>query len=220
MAIGAARTPAPRSVVGLLAGGLHYYSRMLRIGVVALGPLLVVAGIATLAFRAAGRHAANVMLESQAALGWRAAIITSLLVFVLVHATLELGRAAYAADDELRSGWQAWLRGVVLTARYPLRVLGAYLGATLASYAVALPLLVIRLRVSGPSAAELLLGFVLAQLAVAALGWGRAARLFAFAALSSGHSPASLTPASAPEAVRSDARAVPSGSIVSRPGSV
>jgi hypothetical protein len=98
-------------------------------------------------------------------------------------------------------------------------VLGAYAGATLASYAIALPLLVLRLRVSGPSGAELLLGFVLAQLAVAALGWGRAARLFAFTALSRGHSPVSLTPADAPEAVASDARAVSARSIVSRPDS-
>jgi hypothetical protein len=220
IAVAAARAPAPRSVVGLLAGGLQYYSRMLRIGVVALGPLLVVGGVGALAFRVARRHAAHAILESQGTLGWRLALALSLVVFVVVHATLELGRAAYGADDELRSGWQAWLRGVVLTARHPLRVLGAYLGTTLVSYAVALPLLAFRLRVSGPSAAELVLGFVLAQLAVAALGWGRAARLSALTALSRGHSPVSVTPADAPEALAADARAVAPGSIVSRPGSL
>jgi hypothetical protein len=74
--------------------------------------------------------------------------------------------------------------------------------------------------VSGPGAAELILGFILAQLAVAALGWGRAARLFAFTALSRGHSPVSVTPADAPEAVPAGADAVSASPIVSRPGSL
>jgi hypothetical protein len=220
MAIGAAHRAERRTFASLLAGGIHYYTRMLRIGLVAMGPLLALGGVVALVYRAAGRHARHAILESQGNLGYRVALAVSLLLFAVVHATLELGRAAYGADDDLRSGWQAWLRGVVLTARHPLRVLGAYAGTTLAGYAVALPLLVLRLRVSGSGAAELIFGFVLAQLAVAALGWGRAARLFAFTALSRGHSPLSLTPADARDAVPADAHAVSAPSIASRPGAL
>jgi hypothetical protein len=219
MAIGAARGQRQRTFTDVLAGAIAYYARMFRIGVVAIVPFALVGGAATLAYLGARHHARQVVLESQATLGWRVALAITLTVFVVVHATIELGRAAFGADDQLRSGWSAWLRGLRLAARHPLPVLGAYLGTTLASYAVAIPLLIVRLRVGGPSGAEVVIGFVLTQLAVASLGWGRAARLFALTALSRSHAPASTTPADAPEAVPNDVRGVPSGSVVSRPGS-
>jgi hypothetical protein len=217
MAVGAARGERSRSFAEVLARGITYYTRMLRIGLVAIVPLALIGGAATLAYKAARHHARHVVLESQASLGWRAAFAVTLLVFVVVHATIELGRAAFGVDDHLRSGWSAWLRGVRLTGRHPLRVLGAYLAATVASYVIAVPLLIVRLRVSGPSGAEMVIGFVLTQLAVASLGWGRAARLFALTALSRSHSPASVTPADAPEALPNGVH-IPSGSIA-RPGS-
>jgi hypothetical protein len=220
MAVGAARGERPRTFVGWIEGGVVYYTRMLRIGFVAIVPLALVGGAATLAFEGARHYGRRAILESQAALGWRAALAVTIVVFVLVHATLELGRAAFGADDELRSGWRAWLRGVELMARHPLRVLGSYLAPTLASYVVAIPILIVRLRVSGPSAIELLLVFILTQLGVAALGWGRSARLYALTALARDHSPWSVTPADASESVSGAARLAPSGrSIVSRPGS-
>ena len=206
----------PRSFRALLEGGFGYYGRMLRLGLVAVLPFMLAGGIAGFAFQAARRYGARAVLESQARSASTAALVVASIVFVLVHATLELGRAAFGADEALRSGWQAWLRGIGLAVRHPLQVLGAYVGATLASYAVALPLFVARVRVSGPSAAELVLGFVLAQLGVAALGWGRAARLLALTALSRSHSPASLTPVDAPEAVTAPVGAVPSDPVVSR----
>jgi hypothetical protein len=98
-------------------------------------------------------------------------------------------------------------------ARHPAPVLGAYLGATLASYAVAIPLLILRLRISGPSAAELLIGFFLTQVAVASLGWGRASRLFALTALWQSYAPARGIPADASEPVPDDGHAVPGGSM-------
>ena len=215
---GAARAERPRTFVDWIEGGVVYYTRMLRIGLVAIVPLAFVGCVAALTFGGARHYASRAILESNATLGWRAAFAVTLLVFAVVHATLELGRALFGADDELRSGWRAWLRGVELTARHPLRVLGSYLAPTLASYVVVIPLLLARLRASGPSAVELVMVFVLTQLAVATLGWGRAARLFALTALARCHSPSSRTPADAPESVPGDVHVITSrGPIVSRP---
>jgi hypothetical protein len=109
---------------------------------------------------------------------------------------VEAGRAELAADERLRSAWRAWIRGVRLTLRQPLPVLGRYIGATLVSLLVASVLLLIRLRLVGGSSGGFWLGFVVTQLAVAALGWGRASRLFALTTLIRSLPPS--TPAYAP----------------------
>ena len=218
MAVGGARGERPRTFVDWIEGGVVYYTRMLRVGLVAVVPLAMVGCVAALAFGGARHYASRAILESNATLAWRAAFAVTLLMFAVVHATLELGRAVFGADDELRSGWRAWLRGVELMVRHPLGVLGSYLAPTLASYVVVVPLLIARLRASGPSAVELVMVFVLTQLAVATLGWGRAARLFALTALARSDSPSGLTPDDAPESVAGDVHVVTSrGPIVSRP---
>jgi len=218
VAIGATRRDRPRSFAEVLDGGIVYYGRMLRIGLVAIVPFALIGVVSIVAFRGALHYARHAILDSRATLGYRFAIAVTLLVFFLVHATIEVGRAAFGADDHLRSGWSAWLSGVRLTTRHPWPVLGAYVGATLTSYAVASALLILRLRISGPSGATLLTGFVLTQLAVASLGWGRATRLFALTALTRSLSPARTAPADAPEAGPTDIHVV-TGSIASRPGS-
>jgi hypothetical protein len=208
MAVGALRGARSRTFAEWIEGGVVYYTRMLRVALVAIVPLAVIGCAAALAFGGARRYASRAILESDATLAWRAALVFTLLVFVVVHATIELGRAAFGADDRLRSGWRAWLRGVELVGRHPLRVLGTYLAPTLASYVVAAPLMIARLRLSGPSAVELAMVFVLTQLTVATLGWGRAARLLALTSLSRCHSPAGLTPADAPGAISGAAHVV------------
>jgi hypothetical protein len=218
LAVGAARGERPRTFVDWIEGGVVYYTRMLRIGLVAIVPLALVASAAALAFGGAHRYGQRAILESHAALGWRMALAFTLLVFGVVHATLELGRAVFGADDRVRSGFRAWLRGVELTLREPLRVLGSYLGPTLASYALAVPILIARMHLSGPSVVELVMVFVLTQLAVATLFWGRAARLFALTALAQRHSPSGVTPADKADALLGDVHVVTSrGPIVSRP---
>src|SRR5690349_4783645 len=126
-----------------------------------------------------------------------------------MHATIEAGRAEYGANDALRSGFGAWLRGVRLVARDPLRTMGAYFGATLASFVIAVPLLVMRLQISGPGVGALVVGFVLTQLGVASLGWGRAARLFALTAIARSHSPAIAVPSDGSEDAPGDGYTVP-----------
>jgi hypothetical protein len=217
MAVGAARGERPRNFVDWIEGGVVYYTRMLRIGLFAIAPLALVGIVAALAFGGADHYSQRAIFESHAALAWRIALAITVLVFAVVHATLELGRAVFGADDDLRSGARAWLRGVELTVRHPLRVLGSYLGPTLVSYAVAVPILIARMHLSGPSVVELVMVFVLTQLAVATLGWGRAARLFTLTALARCHSPSGVTPAGAAEAFPGDVHVVRSrGPIVSR----
>jgi hypothetical protein len=213
MALRAARGSRRHTFAELLDGGIAYYLRMLRIALVAIVPFAVMGLVAAGAFKGARQYSRHAILESQASLAWRLATVVTLVVFVLMHATIEAGRASVGADDDLRSGWSAWLRGVRLTVRDPLRVLGAYLGATLASYAIAVPLLILRLRLSGPSGMALVVGFVLTQLAIASLGWGRATRLFALTALARSHSGASAIASDASQAVPDDAHAVPSDSM-------
>ncbi len=212
MAVGAAGGPRARTFAEVLEGGIAYYTRMFRIGLVAIVPYALVGAVAAATFRGARQFGRHAILESQASLGYRAAMAVTLVVFVLIHATLEAGRASFGADAALRSGWSAWWRGLALTRRDPLRVLGTHLGATLASYAIAFAILVLRLRLSGPSWPALAIGFILTQLAVASLGWGRAVRLFGLTALARSYWPATVSPANTADAVADDER-VPSDSM-------
>jgi len=180
---------AERSVgfVALLHGGLAWYARMFRMVLVSLVPLALVAVVATFAFKGALRYAEHVTLESHAERASYAALAATALLFVLVHATIEAGRAELGADHELRSALRAWVRGVRLTTRRPFTVLRLYLATTIASWAIAAVVLVIRLRVSGGTEAGVWLGFLLTQLAVVAIGWGKASRLLALTALVRAH---------------------------------
>jgi hypothetical protein len=138
-----------------------------------------VGAFASLVFMGARKYGARAILESQATWAMRGAWVSTLAVLVVAHATVEAGRAELGADDRLRSAWRAWLRGVSLTMRRPLSVVGLYLGVTLTSGCVASALLLLRVRVTGGGVGVVSIGFVVTQLAVAALGWGRASRLFA-----------------------------------------
>ncbi len=164
-------------LVPLLSGGLAFYFRMLRLWLVSLVPLALVVGVAALAFYLAGERGEHAVLESQADRAQHVALAVVLAVFLLVRATIEAGRAQMAADDTLRSGWRAWLRGVRLTFRRPIAVLGRYLGLTALTLIVAALLLFLRARLDGAPLPLFWLGFLLTQLVVAALGWGRATRL-------------------------------------------
>ena len=191
LAVTAARQPA-RTLgwVALLQGAIAGYGRMFRMMLVSLVPLGVVGGIGAAASALAHKRAETAILESQADRASQVATLLTVVVFVLIHATVEAGRAQLAADESLRSAWRAWIRGLRLTLRQPLAVLGRYVGATLVSLLVASVLLLLRLRIVGGNGATFWLGFLVTQLAVAAIGWGRASRLFALTALTRSLAPA------------------------------
>jgi hypothetical protein len=178
----AARQPfEPLGVRALLERGMAFYGRMFRLMLLSLLPLVVVVGGVSAAASApspasSSKHA---VLESHANRIGHVSTLLTLLAFIVVHATVEAARAQLAADERLRSAWRAWVAGVRLLVRRPLALLGLYLAPTLVSLAVAFVLLVVRIQLVGASAVVFWLAFLVTQLAVAAVGWGRAARLFA-----------------------------------------
>jgi hypothetical protein len=183
MVTAARHTDRPLRFVALLTGALDWYGRMFRLWLVSLVPLAAVAALAAGAFALARKIGERALLESQADRARLAAALVAAVVFVLVHATIEAGRAQLASDEHLRSGWRAWLLGVRHTVRRPLAVLGRYLGTTLLAWLVAAAFLATRIRIAGSSLPLLACAFLVAQLGVAALGWGRAARLAALIAI-------------------------------------
>jgi hypothetical protein len=183
MVTAARHTERPLRVVPLLSGGLALYFRMLRLWLVSLVPLAAVGGLASVAFNLASKRSEQAILESQADRGMHLALAGTVVLFLLARATIEAGRAQMAADEQLRSGWRAWLRGVRLTFRRPVAVLGRYLLLTALALVLAAPILSLRLHLPGATAPLYWLGFLLTQLAVAALGWARATRLASLVSL-------------------------------------
>lgn len=179
--LAAARHPFEQlRVRTLLERGMGFYGRMFRLMLVSLVVLggaigIIGGGIGAITEKIA-KHA---VLESSANRAGHVANAVTLIVFILVHATVEAARAYLATDERRRSAWRAWWAGVRLLVRRPGRLLGLYLGPTVVSLVVAFVLLVIRIRLVGSNTFLFLLAFIVTQLAVAAIGWGRAARLFA-----------------------------------------
>ena len=177
----AARQPfEPLRMRALFERGVAFYWRMFRMMLVSFVVLgVVVGGIRGVVGMLTGKLAKHAILESTANRAGHVSTAITLILFILVHATIEGGRAHLPADDRRRSAWGAWWASVKLLVRRPLPVLGLYLGPTLASLAVAFVLLAVRIRLEGSNAFLFWLAFLVTQLAVAAIGWGRAARLFA-----------------------------------------
>ena len=96
---------------------------------------------------------------------------------------LDLARGILAAHPGRRSALLALVDAVRLLARRPLAVAGMGLVGTLAALGTAAALLLLRAQIRQGSPAGIAAAFVLAQLAVAAVGWGRAARIAGFAEL-------------------------------------
>jgi len=189
--LAAAGARRPLGFVELLQGGVAWYFRMLRLLLVSLVPLgVLVGGLSAAAYAVAHKHAEKALTQTSAENGSTWALVLTLVVFVLVHATVEAARAQYLADERLRSGWRAWARGVRQLARRPLAVLALYVGPSLVGLVVAAVLLLLRIRITAASFGGFVVGLLLVQLAVAAVGWGRASRLFALAALARGGSAA------------------------------
>lgn len=168
---------------GLLQGGLAEYWRMLRMTLWSLLPLGAATALGAVAMHAANVRAASAILEADADSARRLATCALVVLFLLAQATAEAGRGVLGAEPARRSVVRAWGRGVLLLLRRPLAMALAYLLPTLVGVLLATGFGALRVLVAGPSWTALLAGFVLAQLLVAALGWGRSARLFALADL-------------------------------------
>jgi hypothetical protein len=179
MTIHAARAPKRPGFIDLLAGGAQEYARMFRMLVWSVVPL----AIAGIAFKIAGKTVDTAILESDASHASHIAMIVSAVVFALVHATIDAGRALLANERRRRSAIVAWWGGVKLMVRRPLSLLGVYVVVTGVGLLLAGLLALARLHVPALGAGGTAGAFLLTQLAVLVLGWMRSARLFAMMAL-------------------------------------
>jgi hypothetical protein len=174
---------APSRIRDLLSGAGELYPRMLRMAAAACIPLGVAAGAAALAFHLASKSAERAVLESSADHAKELATAVSVLLVWLAHVTVEAGRAYLVAQPGRKSALLAWWSGVRLTVRHPLKVLGLCLMTTVVGVGVALLVTAVRYRIVVSGMVTIALGFVLAQIAVAAVAWGRSSRLVGLVAL-------------------------------------
>ncbi len=183
-ALAASRSRQPLPFRALLAGSGEHYGRLLRTLLVALVPLGVAALGASLAAKLAGGAAARAVTEAAARrAGLVAAGVTAALLF-LAQLTLDAGRAHFAVQPQRRSALLAWAAGARLLVRRPLRALALGLLSVAVAAGGGLLAMAVRQgldrRASGP---YMIRAFVLSQLAVAFVVWGRSARLIGLAEL-------------------------------------
>lgn len=183
MTIHAARAPRRPGFIDLLSGGAQHYARMFRMLVWSVVPLVLAGILAGIAFKVAGKTAESAILESDAEHASRLALVAAVVVFALVHATIDAGRALLANERRRRSAIVAWWGGVRLMLRRPFSLLGVYVAVTGIGLVLAGLLALARLQVPALGAGGTAAAFLLTQLAVLVLGWMRSARLFAMMAL-------------------------------------
>lgn len=179
MVVASGRAGRTLGFAPLLQGGLVEYGRMFRLLLWSLPIYGLAAYLASLAFDRADDRADLATLASQADNASHVAMWTAGVLLVVAQAWVESARAAYIADPSLRSATVAMARGLRQVLRRPVFTLLVYLLLTVLGLAVALGLGLLRVRTPAVGAQGLLLGFVLSQCVVVALGWMRIARLLA-----------------------------------------
>jgi len=127
--------------------------------------------------------ASKLELQSQADAAAQVAIVLLIALLLLAHATVESGRAQFAADPALRSARRALWRGIRMLLRRPFATFGMYVGVSVVGYAVALLIGALRVRTIAVGWSGFIVAMVLTQLITAALAWQRTARLFALTEL-------------------------------------
>ncbi len=190
----------------LIHGGLGEYWRMLRMLAWSLIPLGIAVGIGAALMGAADKATEQAILSSEVANASRMAMIVAAIVFVIAHASVEAGRGWLGADASLRSVIRAWWRGLKLLLRRPVATLAVYLGSIIVGFGLALLLSWLRLGVDGVGIGAMVLSFLVTQAMVAALAWGKIARLYGLSDL------AANTLARQP-ATRSKAAAMPADPV-------
>lgn len=183
MALAAARAPEPLASGTLLAAGAQCYPRLARMLAWSVVPLGVAVTVGSSAHHLAGQVAETARLEADAERAAHLATLATVVLLLLAHATIDVGRAMLAADRRRTSAIGAWWRGCGQLVRRPLALLGTWLGITAAGLFVAALLAFARVHVPALGTLGTIGAVVLAQLVVLVLGWMRMARLFALTAL-------------------------------------
>ena len=172
-----AESDAPPRFRALLSGAAGYYGRMLRLQIAALLPLAVALIIASIAMTWASAVADHATSETATHTSHRLALLIAALAVLIAQLVADAGRARLAVELHRRSVLFALGAGIKLVLKRPLEALAVGLSATLVSFVAAAVLLVIRQQITQSGVVSLLLAFLFAQLAVAAIAWGHAARL-------------------------------------------
>ncbi|MEZ4363295.1 MAG: hypothetical protein R3B48_24175 [Kofleriaceae bacterium] len=167
----------------LLQGAVVEYGPLLRLLILGLVLLGAAAAVGGSLLDAADQASKRAIVETEVAGKARWALIATLALLGLVHATLEAARAQLAADAALRSALRAWWRGVKQVVRRPLATLGTYAAFGVVGYLVVAVLGLWRLRLPAASTSGFILALVVTQLLSLATAWMRTARLFALAHL-------------------------------------
>jgi len=183
MAVAAGRAQQAPGFGALLTTGMQWYPRLARMLAWSIVPLGVAGLLGAEAYRLAGKVAGTALLESEAQRASHLAMLATVALLVLAHATVDTGRAVLAGDRHRRSAVAAWWRGCGLLLRRPLALLGTYVVVTTIGLVVAGVLALVRTRVPALGPLGTIAAVVLAQLVVLVLGWMRAARLMALVAL-------------------------------------
>lgn len=179
--------------------GLGEYPRMLRMLAwsLLLGTLAVAIGVAAmLSIEALVLRFAP---ADEGLLPTRAGWFLPALLMLLVHASVEAGRGCVAADPAVRSVMTAWKRGQSLLLQRPAATMLVYLGTGLVGNGLALAFLRLRALADVNGWPGWLLALVCAQLAVAAMAWGRSARLHGLADLAGAQAIMPPTATAAPQ---------------------
>ncbi|MFI4959030.1 MAG: hypothetical protein ACHP7C_07700 [Lysobacterales bacterium] len=199
MVIGSGRAGRVLGFSHLLQCGVVEYGRMFRLMLWSILPYAVMVALIGFVFHTVDGIQSKAVLESQADRVSHMAAGLAVLLFVLAQAIVESGRAAFIADNGLRSATRAFGRGFMQLLRRPFSTLLCYLLISLVGYAIALALGVGRVHTQAIGVGSLVLAVLLAQLVVLVLGWVRVARLFALAevarSLSSSRRSSGLPPA-------------------------
>jgi len=177
----AARSRNALTLGDLVRGGVTEYWRMFRLLLVAAIPFGIAIGLGSAAMHAASEHAEKAITPAEADRMSHLATYLLVAMLVIAHATVEAGRAQFAADGHLRSALKAWWRGLALVLRRPVAMLGSYL--ILAAIALVLVYFLggWRIGMGRASTSGVWMAFVVTQLMALVLAWWRTARLFAFA---------------------------------------
>lgn len=183
MVVASIRTGYPLGFTGLVGGGLREYGRMLRTLLWSLLPLGAAFVLGSIAVAVADKLTEDAILAADADRATDIALFVMAVLLLLAHASVEAGRGMIAANPARRSVVRAWGRGVILLLRRPLAVLLVYLGTALVGYGLAFVLGLLRIQASGGDWLVVMLGLLVTQLLVAAIAYGRSARLYAMADL-------------------------------------
>lgn len=169
--------PARPRLRELLAGAGSYYPRLLRMQIAAVIPLGLAGIVISVVNKWASRASDAATSETATHTSARIALVVSIVLLFLAQLIVDAGRARLAAEPTRRSAVRALWAGVKLIRRRPLHALSLGAATMIAGLLVAAVLLVVRQQITQGSTVSIVVAFVIGQLAVAAVAWGRAAKL-------------------------------------------